>query len=163
MKRFLIGAHALVGAAVLLGGGFAFAQAVVPPVTNVGPTDVFQDIVGGAPSAGNKYATAAQITNVPGYKFFGTITTDPAYTFTNGVTNAFAHAAGTITTVTLTTPPNPADGARLCWWLDQTTTTLTWTANTGQTIGSNVHAAGVQYNPNCVTYQASTTTWFGSP
>lgn len=157
-KLLAIAAVALFGVA----GGYAIAQ-VVPKVTNVGPADVFNDVVGGVAGQSNKYATAAQITNVPGYKFFGTITTDPAYTFVNGVTNAFAHAAGTISTVTLTTPANPADGARICWWLDQTTTTLTWTANTGQTIGANVHGAGVQYNPNCITYQASSSTWFSSP
>lgn len=162
MKRFLIGALALVGAAVLLGGGFALAQAVVPPVTNVGPTDVFQDIVGGAPSAGNKYATAAQINAVQGYKNLGTVSTDPAYVNTNGVFNIFAHGSGTITAVTITMEPNPADGKRVCYWADQTTTTLTWTANTGQTIDSNKHAAGVQYASNCMTYVASSATWFSS-
>lgn len=160
MKKLLIA----LGAVLLATGGLALAQAIPStPVTGVGPTDVFVVIPGGVPSAQSKTATAGLITNVPGYKFFGTITTDPAYTFTSGVTNAFAHAAGTITTVTLTTPASPADGARICWWLDQTTTTLTWTANTGQTIGGNVHAAGVQYNPNCITYQQSSATWFGSP
>lgn len=147
-----------------IGASYTIAQTVlVPTVTNVGTADLFQDVVGGAPVAGNKYATAAQITNVPGYHFFGTISGDPAYTIPNGVSNLFAHAAGTISTVTLTLPAAPADGARECWWLDQTTTTLTWTANTGQTVGANVHAAGVQYNANCVTYQASTATWFSSP
>lgn len=134
-----------------------------PQVQNVAPNDLFQDVVGGAGKSQSYYATAAQIAGVPGYHFFGTITTDPAYAVPNGVTDLFAHAAGTITTVTLTTEPNPADGKRECWWLDQTTTTLTWTANTGQTIGANVHAAGVQYNPNCITYQASSSTWFSSP
>lgn len=159
-KIFALFAAATIGAI----GAVAVAQtALVPKVTNVGPTDVFSDVVGANPKAGNKYATAAQITNVPGYHFFGTISADPAYTIPNGVSNLFAHAAGTISAVTLTTPPNPADGARVCWWLDQITTTLTWTANTGQTIGSNVHAAGAQYIPNCITYQASSATWYGSP
>jgi hypothetical protein len=159
MKKLLVAA-----ALALLGiGGLAIAQTPVPKVTNVGPTDVFSDIVGGVAGQSTKYATAAQITNVPGYKYLGTITTDPAYTFVNGQTNLSAHAAGTISTVTLTTPPNPADGARICYILDQTTSTLTWTANTGQTIGANVPASGVAKNPNCLVYQASSTTWFISP
>lgn len=153
-----------VAASMLLGIGAAFGQATLAPgVTNVAPTDLFQDIQNGIPGSTNRYATAAQIAGVPGYHSFGTITTDPAYTVPNGVTDLFAHAAGTISTVTITTEPNPADGKRECWWLDQTTTTLTWTASAGQTIGANVHAAGVQYNPNCITYVASSATWFGSP
>src|ERR1700722_16368564 len=120
-----------IGVAIgVLASSVAVAQPIVPKVTNVGPTDVFQDVVGASPYAGNQYATAAQIAGVPGYHFFGTITTDPAYTVPNGVTDLFAHAAGTISTVTITTEPNPADGKRECWYLDQTTTTLTWTANT---------------------------------
>lgn len=144
-------------------GPVAAQTVTIPKVTSVGPTDLFQDVVNGTPTAGNVYATAAQIAGVPGYHFFGTITTDPGYTVPNGVTDLFAHAAGTITTVTITTEPNPSDGKRECWYLDQTTSTLTWTANTGQTIGANVHGAGVQYNPNCITYQASSATWYSSP
>lgn len=157
MKKIITIAVALLGIA-----GFAFAQSVVPKVTNVGPTDVFQDIVGGAPSAGNKYATAAQINAVQGYHNLGTVSTDPAYVNTNGVFNIFAHASGTITLVTITMEPNPADGKRVCYWADQTTTTLTWTANTGQSIDSNKHAAGVQYQSNCMTYVASSATWFSA-
>ena len=89
-------------------------------------------------------------------------TGDPAYTFTSGVVNAFAHGSGTIGTVTLTTEASPGDGQRECWWADQVTTTLTWTANTGQSIDSNKHAAGAQYISNCITYQASNATWYSS-
>lgn len=155
----------LVVAGGLLGGvGAVVAQTVLTPkVTNVGPTDLFQDVVGGAPQASNQYATAAQIAGVPGYHNFGTITTDPAYTVPNGVTDLMAHAAGTISTVTLTTEANPADGKRECWYLDQTTTTLTWTANTGQTIGSNVVASGTAKVPNCIIYVASSSTWVSGP
>lgn len=160
MKKFLV----TLGLAALFGIGSAFAQVPsIPKVTNVGTLDLFQDIQNGNPQAPSIYATAAQIAGVPGYKALGTISTDPAYTFTNGVTDLFAHAAGTLTLATLTTEPNPADGKRECWYLDQTTTTLTWTANTGQTINASVPAAGVAKNPNCITYVASSQTWFASP
>lgn len=160
MKKLLA-----LGVALLIAGGVALAQTIaLPTVVSVASgVDLIQIVPGGVGHAGNQYTTANLITNVPGYHFFGTITTDPGYTIPNGITNVFAHAAGTITLVTLTTPANPGDGARACWYLDQTTTTLTWTANTGQTIGANVHAAGVTNTPNCITYQASSTTWFSSP
>lgn len=59
MKRLLLGA---VFAAFLAAP--AFAQTQTPPVVqSIGPTDLFQDIVGGAPQAGNQYATAVQLGN----------------------------------------------------------------------------------------------------
>ncbi len=159
-RFFIIG---LAAAMSLIGLGAVVGQTMtLPQVVNVGPSDLFQDVVGGQPNAQSKYASAGQISGVSAYHNFGTITTDPAYTVPNGITNLFAHAAGTITTVTITTEPNPTDGKRECWWLDQTTSTLTWTANTGQTISANVHAAGVQYNANCITYVASSATWISS-
>lgn len=160
MKKIILAlsAFAFIGVASL-----AIAQTViVPQVLNVGPTDLFQDVVGGQPQSNSKYATAAQIAGVPGYHYFGTITTDPSYTVPNGVTDLLAHAAGTITTVTITTEPNPADGKRECWWLDQTTSTLTWTANTGQAIDGSVLTAGIAKNPQCVTYVAASAKWVSS-
>ena len=143
-------------------GGFALAQTIsVPQVTNVGPTDLFNDVVGGSPKAGNVYATAAQIAGVPGYKNLGTVTTDPAYTVANGVSNIFGHGTTTISAVTITMEPNPADGKRICYVADQTTTTFAFVANTGQTV-SSTRTAGVQYIPNCMTYSAATQTWYQS-
>ena len=155
-------------AALLFAGalGFAVAQGIaVPKVVAVGPNDLFQDIVNGQPQAGNAYASAGQISGVQLYANETAAvggTGDPAYHFANGVVNAFAHATGAITTATLTTEPNPTDGKRECWWADQATSTLTWTANTGQAIDSNVHGAGVAYISNCVVYQASTAKWYSS-
>ena len=162
IKRLGLLASLVFAAAV----GFAVAQGVsVPKVANVGANDLFQDIVNGQPQAGNVYASAGQISGVQLYANETTAvngTGDPAYHFTNGVVNAFAHASGAITTATLTTEPNPTDGKRECWWADQTTTTLAWTANTGQTIDGNKHAAGIQYVSNCIVYQASNATWYSS-
>jgi hypothetical protein len=104
----------------------------------------------------------AQVTAISGYKDLGTISTDPAYTATTGVWNVFGHAAGTITAVTLTTPASPGDGQRLCYWADQTTTTLTFTANTGQTIDGSVLAAGVAKVSQCITYSSTTKAWRSS-
>jgi hypothetical protein len=159
---------ALIVAAALAGivGGVALSQTVtVPKVTSVGPTDLFQDVVAGSPTAQSVYATAAQISGVQGYKNLTTAvngTSDPAYTFTSGVVNAFAHGSGTIGTVTLTTEANPGDGQRECWWADQTTTSLVWTANTGQSIDSNKQTAGVTLISACIIYQASNKTWYSA-
>ena len=152
------------GALFALAGGLAIAQTpIVPQVVNVGPTDLFQDVVGGVPRAGNVYATAAQIAGVPGYASLGTLVTTNTYTFTNGVTDAFGHAAGTLAAIGLTTEPNPGDGKRECFYLDQIVSALTWTANTGQTINANVPAASAAKIPNCITYVAASATWFASP
>jgi hypothetical protein len=43
-------------------GGLALAQVYPPPqVTSIGPTDLFQDVVGGAAVTGNVYANALQV------------------------------------------------------------------------------------------------------
>lgn len=159
MRKLLL---ATVGALLVASQGFAQPVAI-PTVTNLNTNDLIQVIPRGQPQVQSFYGTPAQVTHQPGYVFLGTITTDPAATFANGQTNMFAHAAGTITLVTLTTEPNPGDGARECWWMDQAATTLTWTANTGQTMGANVILVGTTKVANCITYQASSSTWFSSP
>jgi hypothetical protein len=54
--------HYLIGAALALSIGAAFAQTIpLPYVTSVQPTDAFQDIVGGVPSAQNKYVSGATL------------------------------------------------------------------------------------------------------
>ena len=147
MRKTIV-ATLLVGA-LGLGLGYAVAQTTSKPkVLAVNATaDLLQVLPGGLSSAQNVYGTAAQVTAVSGYHDLGTVTTDPAYTAKTGEWNIFGHAAGTVTAVTITTPVNPGDGQRLCYYMDQTTTTLTFTANTGQTIDSNVVAAGVAKTP----------------
>ncbi len=145
-------------------GGYAAAQnTIVPLLTNVAVGDYMAVIHNGQISAQTTYATAGKVTHQQSYVNGGTITGDPAYTFANGVTNWFGHKASTLSTGTFTTEPNPQDGDRECVWLDQTITTLTWTANTGQTIDSNVPAAGTAKIPSCITYSAATATWYASP
>jgi len=161
MKSFRIfGALAL---ACAIGSGTAAFGAnttvTLPQVTNVGPSDLFADVVGGSPTATTYFAKGGQISSVELYSWGGTITGDPAYTFTNGVTLYSAHKASGLSTATITTEPNPTDGKRECYLLDQTTTTLTWTANTGQTIDSSVRGSGVASVPTCIIYVASLAKW----
>lgn len=152
-------ASLLVGA-LSLGLGYAVAQTIakpkVPKVNAI--ADLLQVLPGGLSAAGNVYGTVAQVTAVSGYHDLGTVTTDPAYTAKTGEWNIFGHATGTVTAVTITTPASPGDGQRLCYINDQTTTTLTFTANTGQTVTSGA-TAGVANVPACITYNATTTVW----
>jgi hypothetical protein len=134
----------------------------VPIVPNVAVADLLQVIKGGSPKAGNQYGTAGKVTHTQSYVNGGTLSGDPAYTFTAGVTNWFGDNSGTLSAAGFTTEASPQDGARECVWLDAAITTLTWHANTGQTMDSR-NAAAVAFEPNCVTYQASTQTWHSSP
>lgn len=157
--------HFAAAAALMLAGGYAIAQTIpVPTVVGVNPADLIPLVRNGVPQARTSYATAAMIAGVPGYANLGTLVTTNTYTFTNGVTDAFGHAAGTLAAIGLTTEPNPTDGKRECFYLDQVVTALTWTANTGQTIDSHVFGgATLAHQPYCITYVASSATWFNSP
>jgi hypothetical protein len=158
--RKTIFASALLGA---LGLGFALAQTITAPgVIHVNPADLFLDVVNGQPSAQGQYARADQISSQWAYKDLGTITTDPAYTVLGAVVNIFGHSTGTVTAVTITTPANPGDGRRICYYNDHTTTTLTFSAATGQSIDSNVVTAGVANTPACIVYNATSTVWKNS-
>ena len=57
MKRLLLAGLALLGVA-----GYAISQIIsVPQVSSIGLSDLFQDVVGGAPVAGNQYASFATL------------------------------------------------------------------------------------------------------
>lgn len=154
----------LLGALLIGAAGIAVAQTViVPKVSSVAPTDLFQDVVRGVPQAGNFYATAAQISNAPGYQNLGTITTGNTFAVNANVSDVFAQAAGTLAAVTLTAPASPPDGGHVCFAMNQITTLLTFSANTGQTVGTGTAAALPIGAPACWTYVGASATWFISP
>lgn len=161
MKKLLVGAALL---AVAFAGGVLAQTIGLPTKLHANQNDYVQIIdAAGQGRAGNQYVTVGQSSGVQTYKALGSIgTTDPAATFAAGQVGMFAHTSGTIGTVTLTTEANPGDGQRECWWTDHTTTSLVWTANTGQTIDSNAQTAGIADTSACITYQASTAKWFSS-
>lgn len=146
--------------------GIASAQSIyVPQAQTVGTSDLFQDVVNGSPQAPEYYVTAAQIAGVPGYVNLGVITTGNTYTFGNSQTNFFAQPAATLAAVTLTAASNPSDGQRECFLSTQTTTSLTWNANSTlftQSI-SGAPTAGVANTPVCMTFVKSLSTWYRSP
>lgn len=158
MKKLL----AFVGVIGLIGAGVALAQSYPPPqVSNVGTTDLIQIVPNGNPSVGNQYATPQQIAGVPGYVNLGVATSGNTYTYTNSQIFMLMQPSGTLAAVTLTTAPNPSDGQRECFLSTQTTTSLTWNANTGQTMGPTI-TAGVANTAICITYVKSSATWIRS-
>jgi hypothetical protein len=170
MKKLLASAGALLLAIALSLPALAQQQSpaiagqnlVVPQVPTVGTGDLFQDVTGGVPQAPAYYATAAQIAGVPGYVNGGAVLTGWSFTFANTQTSYFIQPAGTLAAGTITAAPNPSDGQRECFLSTQTSTGITWTANTGQSL-SNAPTAGVAMVPACMTYSKATATWYRSP
>lgn len=164
MKKFALILIAALACGVGIGAGAVVAQSYTPNIVpNVsGSADLVAVIPNGTANVQSSFAYAGQIGAVEKFAYGGTISADPDYTFPNGNVLYSAHASGTLSAATLTTEPNPTDGKRECYFLDQTTTTLTWTANTGQTMGGNVATAGVAHAAQCIIYKASVATWYGS-
>lgn len=161
MKKIGLLAGAI-GVALLSIVGLAWAQTMpVPLVPSVGPSDLFADVVNGMPTAQNQFATAAQIAGVPGYQNLGVATTGNTYAYANATTYMLMQPAATLAAVTLTAAPNPSDGQRECFLSTQTTTALTWNANTGQTI-SGAPTAGVANTGACMTFVKSLAAWIRS-
>lgn len=74
-------------------------------------------------------------------------------------TSVLAFHGATAGTATITTPASPFDGERLLIFSTAGITTLTLTANTGQTIDNTT--ASLAANTHCeYIYQLSTLTWF---
>lgn len=142
--------------------GVAVAQNTTPTLPLVSPLntgDYVQVIPGGQPYVGNKYAPAGAVAGVPSYVNLGVTTSGNTYTYTNSQVWMLMQPAATLAAVTLVTAPNPGDGQRECFVSTQTTTTLTWNANTGQSI-SNAPTAGVANTAICLIYVAGTSTWY---
>lgn len=136
----------------------AFAQ-TVPILPTVGTTDLVGIVPGGAPTAQRYFVYPGQIAGAPAYQNLGAITTGNTYVFGNYTTNMIAQPSGTLAAVTLTAAANPSDGQVQCFTSTQTTTSLTWNANTGQSI-SGAPTAGVASTQACMIYVKSAATWY---
>lgn len=159
MKFSKLGGAAAIVAMALGLGVAAWAQSYPPPqVTNIGPTDLIQIIVGGRGSAQNVYATGALVTAQKGY-YKSIPLTGFTYTFGNAATSlAVFNPAGTLSTGAITLAASPNDGEDACFFSTGAVSTLTLAANTGQSINNAVTAAtaNVRY---CYLYSASNSTW----
>lgn len=154
MKRLIWLAIAF---ALALVGAPAFAQVTLPTLPSIGPTDLFQDIPGGQPGPGWVFVTGAQLTSQYGYVKRVPLT---GFTLTFGNSQSYLalNPAGTLATGTVTLAPAPSDGAKECIFTTQTITSLTVSANTGQSINNAVTTLSANTGV-CYLYSASNTTW----
>jgi hypothetical protein len=151
---------------VLALAGVAFAQSIgVPTVSVIHPTtDLMQVVPNGQPQAQAQYATPAAIVTQEQYQKINlsTTNTSPAYTvsFANTQADILITASGTITYTYINFAPNPSDGARECFYSNQTVTTAYPTANTGQTVNSSNTLTAMTANARyCFLYSASNLVW----
>jgi hypothetical protein len=156
-KKLLLGAAGL----LLVGIGAAIAQLPTPSsVLSVGATDLFLDVVGGAPSPTASYATAGLIGNTASVAYSVPLT---AFTITQGVgtTWTIINPAGTLATGTFTLSPSPTNGSRACFVSTQVQSAVTFTANTGQSIvnGPGSTSMATAGTPICFTYVSSISSW----
>lgn len=131
------------------------------PNINVG-SDAVPVVQYGVGSVPAKYATPGQISAVWTYNNLGVATSGNTYAYAHNQVNYFMQPSGTLAAVTLTTEATPSDGQRECFLSTQTTTSLTWNANTGQSI-NGAPSAGVANTPICIQYAAATATWYRAP
>jgi hypothetical protein len=151
-------AVAAVLAVGVIGGLLAQQTTYVPTVASVGSTDLFQDVVGGSPSAQSVYATAGQITDTVSIAYSVPLT-GFAITQGVGVNRTIINPAGTLATGGFTFNATPTNGASACFSSTQTVTAATFTGNTGQTVtgAPTTMSAGTSV---CFIYVASVSTWF---
>lgn len=158
MKKSLI----VAGLGLVALAGVAIAQTYpAPTVTSVGPTDLFQDVVAGAPQVGNQYATARQISGIVGVTYVVPLT---GFTLTvpNATKLEYINPAGTLATGAFTLMASPGDGQETCLESSQTQTAVTVAANTGQSLASYGGAALTAMTANtkyCYVYIASQAAW----
>lgn len=157
MKRSLKIGSAITGAVALFALA-AVAQTIsIPQQSSVGSSDLIQVIPNGNPRVGNVYVKPAQLTSQSGYYKSAPAT---GFTFTFGNSQSFAAFAPstTLSTGTVTLAPSPSDGARECIFTTNTITTLTVSANTGQSINNAVTTLSANTNA-CYLFSLSNLTW----
>jgi len=153
---------AAMGAFALMLAGPAFAQ-LNPPASNPGKvtqTDLVPIVPGGAPSAAQPFVNPGQIgamlneqDAVPVTGFSITPLNTTSLLFLNPATTPLA-------TGTVTMPANPGSGQEFCLLDSGVVTTLTVSANTGQSLVGTAVAATVAGTSYCWRYISLTSTWY---
>lgn len=87
------------------------------------------------------------------------LTTGFSYTFASGITTLIAEPAGTLATGAITMPSTPADGMVIAFNSTQIITTLTVSANTGQSIVDAVTTLAAGGGAKYI-YRLANTTWY---
>lgn len=151
-KTFILAAAVVVALA-----GLAIAQ-TVPQVQTLNPTaDRVQIIPRGAPSAGNVYASPAQITAAMGY-YKSVPASLFTFTFGNAQRVAAFDPSGTLDYGYVTLAPAPSDGTEQCVFSTAAITTLYLSASAGQTLADAVTTLAAN-GRNCYLYGTSNATW----
>lgn len=153
---------------LLIGGALGFlalsvaalSQTItVPQVQIVNPNDLIQVVPRGQPSAGNQYATPAQITSQSGY-YKSVPAAAFTFTFGNSQTYAAFAPAGTLASGYVTLAPAPSDGARECIFTTNTITAFYVAANSGQSINAAFTGGTLSANTGtCYLFSLSNATW----
>jgi hypothetical protein len=140
--------------------GIAISQTIsVPQVSILNPTDLFQVIPLGQPTASNVYATPSLITAQNGYQKASPATfAGNGYTFAANQTYLVLTNASVIANMSVTLAAAPSDGAKECVFSQNGVTAFQIIVASGQTIHNAVTtlaaATGV-----CYVYSASNLTW----
>ncbi len=138
--------------------GIAISQTIsVPQVTVLNPTDLFQVVPLGQPSAANVYSTPSLITSQFGYQKYGA-TVSGTYTFQANQGYIVLHNGTTVSSVTIVLAAAPSDGARQCVFSTDIVTTLVVAANTGQSINNAVTSLSANTGA-CYLFSKSNLTW----
>ena len=143
---------------ILLASGIGIAVAQVPTLFLPSPTgqETLDVTLGGAgPQITSVYLS--QVRDAAGYRAITQAATQ-TLTVPAGVSVLAFHGA-TAGTATITMPAAPVDGQKLWIYSTAGITTLTLTANTGQTIDSSLTVLAAT-SATAMIYQASSKTWF---
>ncbi len=135
MKRALV-----IAAAALIGlAGIVTAQTIsVPQVTSIGPTDLFQDVVRGQPSAQSQYASAALLGNYS--STLGGNNPENALIGGDSTTNLWQRATTGTSVTTVTTYGGPD---RWAYWSGTSTAmTVSRTTTAGDLPGALTYKSG---------------------
>lgn len=154
MKKILLSALA----GIVAFAAVALAQTIaIPTVTVINSTDLIPIIPRGQPNAQSQFASPAAITSQSGYAKYSPIT---GFSYTFGNTQSFiALTQGTpLTAGTITLAAAPSDGDNACLFTSSAITTLTLSANTGQTINNAVTTLAANASV-CYLYSAANLTW----
>jgi len=149
------------GALALLATSVA-AQNTVPSVPFSDVNTLIPVVPQGAASAKTVTAPLPVVTGVHGYANALAAVTAWTHTFSNAEEYFMMQPSGTLANGTIITAPSPGDGQRECFFSTQTQSSITWTANTGQTL-SGAPTAGVANTPVCMIYDKADAAWYRSP
>lgn len=157
MKHSHIAVLGLGAALAMALASAAAAQSAPTQVLQIHPTDLIQVLPYGIPQPVWVFASPAQLTSQYGY-VKNVPLTGFSLIFGNAQSYLGLNPGGTLAAGTVTLAPAPSDGARECIFSTQTITSLTVSANSGQSINNAVTTLSANTGA-CYLYSASNLTW----